>query len=321
MKRSLTGFDAYRQINEAPVPAKTKTYTPLPHDTMMAHVRSALGANGFRIEKADYYSSNKGDVALGLFTINYQEDPDIQLVAAFLNSYNKEYRFRFGMGSQARVTGAAMFTGSDKSVLFKRKHGGRAEEDAVDAIQRTVGQAGVYWDELIKHKDLLKQTTLQNNQINELLGSFFFDHDVFNSVQMTALKDERTKPTVKLTNTWVGGASDGMVYDLGSNNAWVFYNQVALILKDSHPVDFINQHQIVHDLIINIINPPTTLSASGAVLTTEPGDESTEVEEETEPAESADEVDDENELDADELEQEVDNFWEENTFEEVEEVA
>ena len=104
MKKTMSGMPAYATILGATLPEKTETYTPISHTSVINRVRSEITTAGYIITGEEYRCSNNGDIAVGSFRLNYKSDPDIELAANFLNSYNKQYAFRFNLGGMVKVS-------------------------------------------------------------------------------------------------------------------------------------------------------------------------------------------------------------------------
>ena len=66
---------------------------------LLTKLRQEVEDTGYEITEESYRSSINGQIALGTFKLRYDFDPEIELSATFLNSYNKQYAFRFMLRS------------------------------------------------------------------------------------------------------------------------------------------------------------------------------------------------------------------------------
>lgn len=233
MKRTVNGFDAYNRIITAEQPARTDSYTPIMHSNVISQVRKEIGKAGFIITAEDYRSTNNGQVAIGNYRINYKSDPDIELTASFMNSYNKQFAFRFTIGAMVRVCLNGMFVSDGKFGFFKRVHKGDADILSGSVISDYLKNADDYWGTLVQAKDELKDKSLNKADKFNLLGQLFFDDKLLTTLQMNIIRKEMENPSFE--------------YGVHSDTAWALYNHVTLALKESHPANWMDDHYAIHD--------------------------------------------------------------------------
>ena len=147
---------AYAKMIGAGLPEKTPTYTPIAHTSVINRVRSEITNAGFIITGEEYRSTNDGQIAIGTFRMNYKADPDIELSANFMNSYNKQYAFRFSLGGLVKVCNNGMMLSNSKFGAYKRVHKGAADILAEGKIADFINDADLYWASLVEHKDKMK---------------------------------------------------------------------------------------------------------------------------------------------------------------------
>ena len=233
---------AYVKMIGQALPEKTETYTPIAHSNVISRVRSEITSAGFKITGEEYRCSNDGDVALGTFRMNYKADPDIELSANFLNSYNKQYAFRFNLGGLVKVCMNGMMLNNNKFGSYKRVHKGAADLLAEGKISEYIKDSEIYWETLVKHKDALKDELLTTTIQHDILGELFFKRDILNTMQLNMVKKEMKTPSFE--------------YKVDSDSAWVLYNHITLALKDSHPGNWMEHQVAVHDLFATIFDLP-----------------------------------------------------------------
>lgn len=234
MKRTVTGIPAYAKMLSAELPAKTDTYTPIAHTAVINRVRSEITNAGYVITGEEFRCSNDGQVALGTFRMNYKADPDIELSANFMNSYNKQHAFRFNLGGLVKVCMNGMMLNNNKFGSFKRVHKGAADILAEGKISEFIKDSEVYWSNLVDHKDQLRKILLTTTAQHDILGELFFRHKILNTMQLNIIRSEMEKPSFD--------------YKVDSDSAWALYNHITLALKDSHPSTWIEDQMKVHDV-------------------------------------------------------------------------
>ncbi len=240
MKRALHGMIAYGSILKAELPAKTKTYTPINHADIINKVRREIRDAGFVIKGENYKSSNEGKIAVGSYKLQYKSDPDVDLCANFVNSYNKQYAFRFNLGGICKHSGNAIILNDTKMGAYKRVHKGDADILAEGKISEFISDAGVYWDTLIEHKAMLKEIRFGKFTRDLILGKIFYTDEILNGLQMNIISKELKNPSFD--------------YKVDADSAWALYNHISLALKESRPATWIPDQQTLHQSFDEIIN-------------------------------------------------------------------
>ena len=234
MKRTISGMNAYSKMIEAKLPEKTASYTPISHSSVISRVRAEIVSAGFIITGEDYRSTNDGQIAVGTFRINYKSDPDIDLCANFINSYNKQYAFRFNLGGIEKESGNGLMLSNTKFGAYKRVHKGSADILAAGKIKEFIKDSDEYWNELVKRKNVLKSHKLTSNDVFQIVGQLFFERKILNTMQMNIVRSEMEKPSFD--------------YKVDASCAWALYNHITVSIKDAHPADWMNHLQVVDDV-------------------------------------------------------------------------
>jgi len=230
-------MEAFSEIMTASLPEKTKTYTPIAHMDIISQIRNEIKLAGYKITDEQYKSSNDGKVALGMFKLNYKADDDISLTCNFVNSYNKQYAFRFNLGARFNSTDAGLIISNDNFSKYKRVHKGKANILAHGNISEVLKDSDDYWSTLISHKNFLKSVVLSPSDRHIITGKLFFDLEVLNTLQMNviqvAMKDY-IKSFEKERGTFV------------NITAFDFYNLLSLSLKESRPATWMDDQIALH---------------------------------------------------------------------------
>lgn len=241
MKRTLTGFDAFAKMISAELPEKTKTYTPIAHMHIVDRVRSEIRNAGFSIVAESFKCSQDGMVALGSMMINYKSDPELVLAANFVNSYNKQFAFRFSLGAVDKLSGSYMIIDDKKYGSYKRVHKGAADLLAAGKIQEIINGADEYWTGLLDSKNLFIRTFATIDEAYGYAATLFFKTGILNTMQMNTIKtlfknylDEKKEEYISL-------------YD--------FHNIIGQALQDAHPSEWLDHQIKLHSYLLDITKP------------------------------------------------------------------
>lgn len=177
-----------------------------------------------------YKCSHEAKIATGEFHIRYGDDPDMTMMFAFGNSYDKSMRFRCGIGAHVFANGASIISGD--YLAWARKHTGTADEEVGETIEEQLEKAEEYFKELISNKEMMKQIHLNKRQFSHLLGVLYLELGILTGEQMNIIKKEYKKPSYK--------------YTTGENSLWTLYNHILIALSKSHPRTWMEQQKVVH---------------------------------------------------------------------------
>jgi len=230
-----TQFVTEQHIRNAALPSHGKRYTVIPHGYVIDQTRAELANAGFVINQELYKTSLDGQVAQGVYHLNYGTDQDMGLMFAWSNSYNKMMRFKCAVGAQVFICMNGVVSGDLAN--YKRKHTGSALVDVTNSIQFQINHAKEYYNNLVADKEMLKQVQLTKSQQGSVVGRLFIEQEILTLTQVGMVQREIEKPTHK--------------YSINPNSAWDLYNHVTLALKDSHPLNYLSDHQKVHNFFVN----------------------------------------------------------------------
>lgn len=230
-----TQFVTEQHIRNAALPNHGRRYTVIPHAFIIDETRKELAAAGFQINQELYKTSLDGQVAQGVYHLNYGNDQDMGLMFAWSNSYNKQMRFKCAIGAQVFICMNGVVSGDLAN--FQRKHTGSALIDVTNSIQFQIANAKQYYDNLVADKEMLKQVTLDQSQKGSIVGRLLIDQEILTLTQVGIIQREIEKPTHQ--------------YSMNPNSAWDLYNHITLALKDSHPLRYLSDHQKVHNFFVD----------------------------------------------------------------------
>jgi len=224
-----------QHIRNTPLPAHGKRYKAIPHGYIIDETRKELTKAGFQISQELYKTTFDGQIAQGVYHLNYGTDKDMGLMFAWSNSYNKMMRFKCAVGAQVFICMNGVVSGDLAN--YKRKHTGSALVDVTNAIQLQISHAKEYYDNLVADKEMLKQINLDRATQASVIGRLLIEQEVLSISQVSVVQRELDKPTFQYSNN--------------PNSAWDLYNHITLALKDSHPLSYLNDHQKVHNFFVN----------------------------------------------------------------------
>tara|TARA_R100000406_G_scaffold94879_2_gene87747 strand:- start:2523 stop:3446 length:924 start_codon:yes stop_codon:yes gene_type:complete len=218
----------------AKFPNHGSTYTVIRHKFLIDASRSLLKTHGFDIVNEEYKATGDCNIAQGIYHIKSQKDPELGMMFAWTNSYNKQIRFQCGIGAYVFVCNNGMVAG-DMST-YARKHTGNADSEAFNQIMSQIKNANKHYTKLINDKDSMKNVTMSNKEQAELVGRLFIEEELVDSSQVSCIKKEMNKPSYQ--------------YGVGQDTAWAFYNHVTHALKMSHPRSWMSDQQKFHEFMI-----------------------------------------------------------------------
>lgn len=220
-------------LTGAPLPEQTDTYTVISHKTVIDATRKTLESMGFEIER-EFYRCNEGAlIASGVYHLKYSDDPDIGMLFAWANSYDKSMKFQCSVGGYVHESLAAIIGGNMGS--WGRKHTGNADNEALDTIQNQLINAEEYFKQLLEEKEKMKNIFVSSHKRAEIVGRMYFNNDLLTTEQMSVIKNEFAKPSFI-----VSGIGDSL---------WKMYHAIIVSMQKSHPKTWMAQQRIAHELI------------------------------------------------------------------------
>lgn len=239
-----TSFVAESLLRNVPLPNHGKRYAVVSHGFVIDQTRKFLTEAGFKISKELYKTSKDGEMAQGIYHLNYGTDKDMGLMFAWCNSYNKMMRFKCAIGAYVFVCDNGVIDGDIAN--YKRKHiGTQALTDVTDTIKNQITNAGSLYSKLLNDKELLKNVILTPKDKGRILGELFASEEILTLTQVGVVKREMDKPSYN--------------YNCDADSAWAMYNHVTHALKQSHPLHFLDNHESVHKYFVNQYGQLVTL--------------------------------------------------------------
>ena len=228
MPRKIKSYGRADLIGVA-LPNYASTYTVISHESVMDLSAKALQDAGFSITSENYRATHDGNIASAIYTLNFGDDPELSMMFAWSNSYNKQMRFKCGIGAIHKVNNTSLVCGDMGS--WARKHTGSADTETKETIEEQVKLAKLYYTQLVSDKEAMKKINLDTRKQAQLLGMLFAEHDILTTEQASMIKQQMSRPTYKCTEP---------------GTLWEFYNFVTIALQQSHPKTWMEDQRVLH---------------------------------------------------------------------------
>jgi hypothetical protein len=219
------------------LPNHAATYTVISHQFIIDYAYQALATAGFAIVDEQYRCTADGQIATGIYKLQFNSDPDLSMMFAWTNSYNKQVKFKCVVGAYINNTGAVMISGDIGS--WVRKHTGTADTETKDTIDNYITNAHMYYNQLCSDKATMEGVTLNKRKQAQLLGVLFAEYEILTTEQASMIRDQMKRPYHVFTN---------------ANSLWAFYNYVTIALQNSHPKTWMEDQRVLHYFIGTIGN-------------------------------------------------------------------
>jgi len=219
------------------LPVHGDSYTVISHESVMNYAYTELAAAGFSIVQEEYRATADGQIAQGIYKLNYNSDPELYMMFAWTNSYNKQVRFKCGIGAYVQQTGTVMVCGDMGS--WARKHTGSADEETIQTIKEQITDAKMYYNQLVSDKEAMKDISMNKRRQAQMLGILFAEYQILTTEQASMIRNQMDRPS--------------HVFD-DSNSLWAFYNYVTIALQHSHPKTWMEDQRVLHYFISSVNN-------------------------------------------------------------------
>jgi hypothetical protein len=219
------------------LPTHGATYTVISHQFVIDYAYQALANAGFGIVDEEYRCTADGQIAQGIYKLHFNSDPELSMMFAWTNSYNKQVKFKCVVGAYINNSGSVMISGEVGS--WVRKHTGSADTETKDTIDSYIANAYMYYTQLCSDKATMETVTLNKRKQAQLLGVLFAEYEILTTEQASMIRDQMKRPQQVFANT---------------DSLWAFYNFVTNALQSSHPKTWMEDQRILHYFISTIGN-------------------------------------------------------------------
>lgn len=233
-----------------PLPNHADTYTVISYQSVIDYAYAELAAQGFGIVDEEYRCTLDGQIAQGIYKLQYNTDPEMCIMFTWTNSYNKQIKFKCAIGGYVNANGTVMLLGEIGT--YVRKHSGTADADTIASMKSQIANADMYYTQLLQDKDKMKEINLSSKRQAELLGILFAEYEILNTEQASIVKQQMTKPS--------------FFYNGGNDTMWAFYNHVTYSLQQSHPRSWMEDQRMLHWVITNEVEFTTPVQVVEEVV-------------------------------------------------------
>jgi len=253
-----------QDLIDVTLPNHASTYTVISHKSVMDLSTEALEDAGFSVTAENYRATHDGNIASAIYTLNYGDDPELSMMFAWSNSYNKQMRFKCGVGAIHKTHNTTMVCGDMGS--WARKHTGSADTETKETIEEQVKLAKMYYEQLVSDKEAMKKINLDVRKQSQILGMLFAEHDILTTEQASMIKQQMSRPTYKCSTP---------------GTLWEFYNFVTIALQQSHPKTWMEDQRVLHWFISDTFKFDKVNATAAATSDEEETSEENEVNEAT----------------------------------------
>lgn len=233
MGRPRGGETTKQFLKAAPLPTHGKTYAVVSHTDIIDNSLALLKKEGFTVTREMYRSDLNAKVAQGIYHLIHNSapnDPEMGMMFAWTNSYDKTTSFQCGIGAHVFVCANGLIHGDMSS--YKRKHTGNANADIASHITTQIGLGNNKFKELVIAKDTMKTFKMDKTKQAELAGRLYIDEKLLDSQQLSIVKSEMNNPSYN--------------YGVDPDTAWMFYNSVTHAFKKTHPRNWMSYQSKFH---------------------------------------------------------------------------
>lgn len=220
-----------------PQPESTSTYKCVSHGELIQVTLESIKNCGFELVKELYTYRKEGLVANGKYLLKYGDDPDMSLMIAWQNSYDKSLSLKFAVGTWVYICENGCVSGNMGA--FRSKHVGDVQTVSPVLLREYICKAGEQFDTMVQQKEDMKEIQLTPKERAALLGVLFIYKQLIISTQLNQVKNTIEKP----------------VYDYGcSGSVWELYNYITESLVDISPQYWLTAQVNIHKFFIEQYN-------------------------------------------------------------------
>jgi len=207
-----------------PLPAQTSYYKPVGHGQLMDITMESIDRCGFQLRSEHYTHAAGGAKANGKYHLDFGNDPDMSIMIAWQNSYNKQLSLKFAIGGYVFICENGMVRGDLGT--FRSKHMGEIQTVTPKLLSEYISQAGETFEKMIIEKKRMQEIEVTKKTTAELLGRMYIEEGIITSTQLNIIKSELTKPT----------------FDYGHKDSlWELYNHTTYALRSASPTHWLQQ--------------------------------------------------------------------------------
>jgi len=220
------------------VPARTETYTPIPHSYFLNTIREQIESSGMEVTRNNVYVNFNGNKLVGFTSVKFrgvETDPDfgLEMMLGYQNSYDKSMVAALVAGLNVMICSNGCIGGD--MLTFKRKHTGTIEQELVQKTREAITSMRDGFSHLVLEVDIMRDYELTPKQKAEIMGVMYFEKELISPNQLSIVKREmKESPHFR------------------GNTLWDLYNNVTESLKTSHTLNHIKDHIALHKFMCDV---------------------------------------------------------------------
>ncbi len=203
-------------IAEVEVPARTRSYCPVPHADFANIVEDALGESGFRFGEQAHALNREGAQYFGMAELLGTGNDTFALVAGWRSSYDKSLAGSFVVGSQVFVCDNLAFSGE---VQIARKHTSRVLQDLPLLVRGAVQGTKAMAEQQEVRYERYAQAQLKDSVAN---------HTIIRMLQMGVISSSKVE---KVVNEYYEPSHAEHLNQAGQRTNWTLFNAATEALK------------------------------------------------------------------------------------------
>ncbi len=208
------------------IPAQTKTYVPISHQSLTETVAEKLDKAGLMIKDERFSQNRSGQQMFGNFIVG-AGDAEMDMNIGFRNSYDKSMQVGIVAGSRVIVCSNLMFKGDFKKMAM---HYGNVAQELDAMVQEAVDGLEKQFKLIKKDAKKLKMVKVDDSMIAHVLGELFYYQDILTTTQLKLIKEEIHLQT-----------------NFGKETMWDIYNHTTEVLKKSPVSSIVSDHILTHE--------------------------------------------------------------------------
>jgi len=185
---------------------------------------------GYSLANEQYALAREGRQ---MFAIRTYENghPDMGLAIGFRNSYDKSMAVGIAIGASVFVCDNLALSGQ---ITVLRKHTANVWDDLEESVVTTLYRSQHNFSRICTDAEVLKTRQLEDDEAFALMGKMF-GRNILTPRQMPQVKREWLRPTYE---------------DFEPRTAWSFYNACTETLKTAPPLQVMEKHIKLHNLLL-----------------------------------------------------------------------
>jgi len=216
----------------APVPEKTKSYTPVEHKKLIGFVEERLDLAGFERESLNVEDAKDGKIMIAHMGLKHKENDEFRQQFVTVNSYNKSKPVSFYSGAHVFVCSNGMVV-TEATVV--RKHTTNIWDELEVKADQAIVQLENNWKKTLEDVNRMKQTEMTRTQMAETAGRLYFEQHILRHTETSIVARELKKPTFE---------------DFSALTLWALYNACTYALRQANAARKNEAHKALHDFCL-----------------------------------------------------------------------